>query len=256
MSNVLQGRTALITGGSRGIGAAVAREFTRQGAVVAVAHEPTPAMTEAAETLVGEINEGGGVAVAISGDLALPTGAHSIVERAREALGPISILVANAATGGRRAGFEDISVAEWDQVQSINTRSTWLLAQAARDDLIATGGSIINLTSVMVMTGQPFAVSYTASKAAILGMTRSLARELGPHGVRVNAVMPGAIRTEQEIEVEPDAAAVAAEILPLQSIKRRGVAEDLTGAFVFLASDAASFITGQVINVDGGWVMY
>ena len=108
----------------------------------------------------------------------------------------------------------------------------------------------------MMMTGQPNALHYTASKAAILGMTRELAREMGPDGVRINAVMPGAIRTEQEVEMSPDADAAAERIIPRQSLQRRGYAEDLVGAFAFLASDDASFITGQVICVDGGWVMY
>lgn len=256
MTAQLQGRTALITGGSRGIGAAVARAYAAEGAAVAIAHEPTPAMTAAALALVAELTAAGCRAVAVSGDLSTATGPMQIVESARQALGPISVLVANAAAAGRRSGFAEVSVADWDLVQAVNARGTWLLAQAVRDDLVATGGCIINLTSVMVQTGQPMAVAYTASKAAILGMTRSLARELGPLGVRVNAVMPGAIRTENEVELEPDAAVVAAEVLPLQSLKRRGVADDLAGAFVFLASDSASFITGQVINVDGGWVMY
>ena len=191
----------------------------------------------------------------VAGDLCDPEGPDGVVAAARGAIGPLTTVVANAAASGR-SPYQDISVDQWDRVQAVNTRGTWLLARAAREDLIAHRGSMITLTSVMVETGQPDAVHYTASKAAILGMTRALARELGPHFVRVNAVMPGAIRTEQEIEMSPDAEAVAARILPKQSLPRRGVADDLTGAFVFLASDEASFITGQVMNVDGGWVMY
>lgn len=251
----LAGRTALITGAVRGIGAAVARAFVAEGAAVAVAHEPTPAMAEGARHLVVELRATGGTAVAVSGDLADPAGPAEVVAQARRELGQIGVLVANAAASGR-SPFQDITVEQWDRVQAVNTRGTWLLAKAARDDLIATRGSLINVTSVMVRTGQPWAAHYTASKAAILGMTRVLARELGPHHVRVNAVMPGAIRTENEVELEPDADVVAAQIIPLQSLPRRGVAEDLVGAFVFLASEEASFITGQVINVDGGWVMY
>ena len=251
----LAGRTALITGASRGIGAAVARRFVAEGAAVALAHEPTAEMADLAERLAAELRDTGGRAVAVPGDLADPDGPAAVVERARRELGPISVLVANAAASGR-SPYQDISVAQWDLVQAVNTRGTWLLAKAVRDDLVATRGCVITLTSVMVRTGQPWALHYTASKAAILGMTRALARELGPHHVRVNAVMPGAIRTENEVELEPDADVVAAEILPLQSLPRRGVAEDLAGAFVFLASDDASFVTGQVINVDGGWVMY
>lgn len=251
----LAGRVALITGASRGIGAAVARAFVREGAAVAVSHEPTPAMTNAARDLVAELRASGGTALAVAGDLADPEGPARVVQEARRELGPLSVVVANAAASGR-AAYQDITVEQWDHVHAVNTRGTWLLAREARDDLIATKGCLITLTSVMVRTGQPWAVHYTASKAAILGMTRALARELGPHQVRVNAVMPGAIRTENEVEMYPDPETVAAEILPKQCLPRRGYAEDLAGAFVFLASDEASFITGQVINVDGGWVMY
>jgi len=233
----------------------VARAYVAEGAAVVIGHEPTGPMTQLADELVEELTGRGGPAVAVPADLAEPGGPATLVDAARRAFGPVQVVVANAAASGR-SPYEEISVETWDHVQAVNTRGTWLLAKAARDDLIATGGSIITLTSVMVETGQPQAVHYTASKAAILGMTRALARELGPHSVRVNAVMPGAIRTENEVEMSPDAHAAAGRIIPLQSLPRRGVAADLAGAFVFLASDEASFITGQVINVDGGWVMY
>ncbi|MGC0144894.1 SDR family NAD(P)-dependent oxidoreductase [Pseudactinotalea sp. Z1732] len=251
----LHGYRVLVTGGSRGIGAATARAFVAEGAAVAIHHEPTPAMTDLAKGLVDDLRVTGGQVAAVPGDLADPAGPGQVVAAARSSIGPLTTVVANAAASGR-SPFQEISIPQWDHVQAVNTRGTWLLAAAARSDLIANRGSLITLTSVMVETGQPDAVHYTASKAAILGMTRALARELGPHHVRVNAVMPGAIRTEQELELSPDADAVAARILPKQALPRRGTADDLTGAFVFLASDEASFITGQVINVDGGWVMY
>lgn len=251
----LVGQKALITGGSRGIGAAVARAFVAEGAAVAIAHEPTNSMAELAEQVAGELRSQGGTVATVSGDLADPSGPAAVVEEASRALGPLSVIVANAAASGR-SPHESITVEDWDRVQSVNARGTWLLTKAAREDLIATQGSVITLTSVMVETGQPGALHYTASKAAILGMTRALARELGTHHVRINAVMPGAIRTENEVELSPDPASVNTRILPKQSLPRRGVAADVAGAFVFLASEEASFITGQVINVDGGWVMY
>ena len=107
----------------------------------------------------------------------------------------------------------------------------------------------------MVDTGQPGALHYSASKAAIIGITRALARELGGDGIRVNSVMPGAIRTEMELEVDPNQEEVAAFLYGVQALKRRGTSEDLAGTFLFLASEESSFVTGQILNVDGGWVM-
>lgn len=252
----LTGRRALITGASRGIGAAVARRFAAEGAAVVIGHEPTAKMAALAKDLVSELQASGATALALSADLSDPEGPASLVAAAREHVGPLDIVVANAAVSGR-SHFAELSVAEWDYVQAVNVRGTWLLAKAALPDLKASGhGAMITLTSVMVETGQPRALHYTASKAAILGITRALAREMGPDGVRINAVMPGAIRTEQEVEMSPDADAAAKSIIPLQSLQRRGFADDLAGAFAFLASDDAAFITGQIICVDGGWVMY
>ena len=253
----LEGRRALITGASRGIGAAAARRLASEGASVVIGHAPTAEMTRLAEQVVEEIRVEGGIAVALGADLEDPQGPSTLVAQARESIGPLDILVANAAAGGQRQHFSEIPVAEWDQVMAVNVRATWLLVKAALPDLKASGrGSIITLTSVMLMTGQPRAVHYSASKAAILGMTRALARELGPDGVRINAVMPGAIRTEQEIQMSPDAEAAAQRIIPRQSLERRGYSEDLAGTFAFLASDDSQFITGQNVCVDGGWVMY
>lgn len=252
----LRGRKAVITGGARGIGTAVARRFVSEGAAIAIAHEPTDEMAGLAADLAAELGQLGGTAVTVPADLSTADGPAAAIEGARAQLGPLDVVVANAAASGRGA-WHDFDVATWDHVQAVNVRGTWLLAKAAYPDLKASGhGAIVTLTSVMMMTGQADALHYTTSKAAILGMTRALAREAGPDNIRVNSVMPGAIRTENEVEMAPDPEPVEAWALERQSLQRRGYAEDLAGTFAFLASDDAAFITGQVICVDGGWVMY
>jgi len=253
-SGRLQGQNALITGGARGIGAAVARLYASEGAGVAICYLDTPHMEKLAKDLVSELTGKGYKAICLPGDLSLPETPELLVKEIKKQLGDISIVVANGAATGRNK-WNEISVDEWDQVQDVNSRGTWLLAKAAYEDLKKTKGSIITVTSVMVDTGQPGALHYSASKAAIIGITRALARELGGDGIRVNSIMPGAIRTEMELEVDPNQEEVAAFLYGVQALKRRGTAEDLAGAFMFLASEESSFVTGQIINVDGGWVM-
>ncbi|WP_053207709.1 SDR family NAD(P)-dependent oxidoreductase [Jiangella muralis] len=250
----LAGRVALVTGASRGIGAAVARAYAAEGASVALGHEPRPDMAAQAEDLAAELRTAGTKAVALEADLADPGAVQELVDGARAHLGPLDIVVANAALSAQ-SSWRDISVADWDRVFAVNLRGSWLLARAAYPDLVAGGrGSIITVSSVMARTGQAGALHYTASKAGIIGLTRALAREAGPDGVRVNAVMPGAIRTEHEEALEPDPDAVFEQVTAVQALKRRGTAADLAGAFVYLAGDESAFVTGQVLTVDGGWV--
>ncbi|SEE28931.1 SDR family NAD(P)-dependent oxidoreductase [Jiangella alba] len=250
----LAGRVALVTGASRGIGAAVARAYAAEGASVALGYEPRADMAAQAEELAAELRTAGTKAVALAADLADPGAVQELVDGARAHLGPLDIVVANAALSAQ-SSWRDISVADWDRVFAVNLRGSWLLARAAYPDLVAGGrGSIITVSSVMARTGQAGALHYTASKAGIIGLTRALAREAGPDGVRVNAVMPGAIRTEHEEALEPDPDAVFEQITAVQALKRRGTAADVAGAFVYLAGDESAFVTGQVLTVDGGWV--
>ena len=251
-SQRLSGQVALITGGSRGIGAAVVRAFVDEGAQVAINYLDVPERKKEAEDLVAQFN---GDVIALAGDLSDPEVPAALVKATKEKFGKITTIVANAAVLQLKP-WREITVADWDFMQAVNVRATWLLINAAYDDLKKHQGNVITVTSVMTETGQPGQIHYSASKAAIIGLTSSLAREIGVDGVRINSVMPGAIRTEHEVSLAPDPKPVDDLILPLQSLKRRGFPIDLAGAFVFLASEDAAFITGQVINVDGGWVMY
>jgi 3-oxoacyl-[acyl-carrier protein] reductase len=251
-SQRLAGQVALITGGSRGICVAVVRAFVAEGAQVAINYLDHPERKKEAEDLVAQF---GNNVIALAGDLSNPEVPAALVKATQAKFGKITTIVANAAVLQLKP-WREITVADWDSMQAVNVRATWLMINAAYDDLKKHQGNIITVTSVMTETGQPGQIHYSTSKAAIIGLTRSLAREIGADGVRINSVMPGAIRTEHEVSLAADPKPVDDLILPLQSLKRRGYPIDLAGAFVFLASEDAAFITGQVINVDGGWVMY
>lgn len=250
----LLGKKVVITGASRGIGAAVARAFANEGADLALAHAPNPEMARLARDLASELSVTGVKALAIEGDLASPDDPGAIIRQARQALGPITTIVSNAAANWR-SPFDEYSVADWDLINNVNVRSTWLMAKEAKQDLIETQGSIITVSSILAHNGNNSNALYVTSKMAVIGLTRALARELGADGVRANCVAPGAIRTEWEIEIDPDPDAVQEAVFAKQALHVRGFAEDLAGTFVFLASDQSSFITGQTITVDGGWMM-
>jgi 3-oxoacyl-[acyl-carrier protein] reductase len=250
----LVGKSAVITGASRGIGAAVARAFAAEGADVALAYAPDPEMERLAREVAEELCDTGVKAIVIAGDLANAEEPGAIIRNARESLGPITTIVANAAANWR-SPFDQYSVADWDLINNVNVRSTWLMVKEAKHDLIDTQGSIITVSSILAHNGNNTNALYITSKMAVIGLTRALARELGPEGVRANCVAPGAIRTEWEIEFDPDPQVVKEAVYAKQALQMRGFAKDLAGTFVFLASDQSSFITGQTITVDGGWMM-
>ena len=166
------------------------------------------------------------------------------------------MLVPNAAWANRLP-FHEIPAEQWDHTLTVNLRGPFLCAQACYEGMLRRGrGSIIAVTSVTVEVGMAGLLDYVSSKAGLIGFTRALARELGPHQIRVNAVMPGAIRTEQELALGFDEEELKPVMAERQCLPQRGFADDLTGAFLFLASDESSFVSGQIVNVDGGWIHY
>ncbi len=250
----LAGRVALVTGASRGIGAALCRGLAAEGAAVAIHHRPGAQEAADAEALARELRDDGARAAVVSGDVADKAQVEAFVAAARERLGPLDLLVANAAATAR-VPWTEIDGDEWRRVLGANLDGLLWCAQAVHDGMRERGGgAIVTVSSVTVELGAAGALHYVTSKAGIVGFTRALAREVGGEGIRVNCVMPGAIRTEAELEQFPDQDALAAEQAAAEH-PRRGLPEDLVGAVVFLCSDESGFVTGQVLTVDGGWTM-
>jgi 3-oxoacyl-[acyl-carrier protein] reductase len=232
---------ALVTGGSRGIGAAISRELALAGAKVAVNFRGGQ---EAAESIAGEI-EG----LAVQADVSNPDETKELIERVETELGDIDALVNNAGVT-RDTLIARMTDDDWETVIDTNLRGTFNTARAvSRKMLRRRAGSIVNLSSVVGMHGNPGQANYAASKAGIIGLTKALARELGSRGVRVNAIAPGYIATELTDVLNEEQRELILHNTPLG---RLGEPEDVAGAVRFLCSDEAAFITGEVLLVDGG----
>jgi len=243
------GKTAIVTGAATGIGAATARLLAARGArVVAAGLQPE----ELRETVVA-IEAEGGEALAVDADVSDPGQIEAVAARAQEAFGGTDILVNNAAIYPLGPWYE-ADAAEWDAVFATNVRGYFLLAKAVRPQMVARGGgAIVNVASVTFYWGEAGLVSYVASKGAVIGFTRSLAREAGPEGIRVNAVAPGAFPTAATA-IHADQDALWEGVLAAQSIKRRGEVEDVARAIAFFAGEDSGFVSGQTLLVDGGWM--
>jgi NAD(P)-dependent dehydrogenase (short-subunit alcohol dehydrogenase family) len=245
----LKDRVVLVTGGGSGIGEAIVRRFAAQEAKVAfidIAVEPSRA-------LVRELAQAGTAVHFEPCDLTDIPALKRSVAAVRKLLGPIGVLVNNAAHDERHA-TEEVTEAQWDSRIAVNLKHQFFCAQAVIPDMKAAGGgSIVNLGSVSWIIGQGGMAGYTASKSAVLGLTRSLARDFGPYGIRVNAVAPGWIMTRRQLEkwITPEA---EAEIMARQCLKRKLQPEEVAKFIVFLASEEASACTNQHYIVDGGWV--
>ena len=245
----LAGKVALVTGGASGIGEAISRHFARQKATVVF----FDIKREAGETLAQELTEAGSSAHFQHVDLTDIAALRAGVEQARSAHGPIGILINNAAHDERHP-TETVTPEYWDDRIAVNLKHQFFAAQAVLPDMkAANGGVIINFGSTSWMAGQGGMAAYTASKSGVIGLTRSLARDYGSYNIRVNAVAPGWIMTERQIEkwLTPEG---EAELMRRQCLKRRLTPNELAKFTVFLASDEASACTAQHYVVDGGWV--
>ena len=247
----LDERVAVVTGGGGGLGAGICATLAAAGASVVVAGRTR----EKLDRVAARIATNGGRALALEVDIANRQSVDAMTERVIAALGGLDILVNNAAVYHRKP-WTEITEADWDQVIDTNLKGYYLCARAAHPALKAGGhGRVINVASITFFGAVPFLLDYVASKGGIVAFTRALAREVGPDGITVNTLSPGAFPTDAE-KIHPDQEGYNRAILEAQSIKRRGTPEDVGNLVTFLASDAASFITGQLIQIDGGWVMH
>jgi 3-oxoacyl-[acyl-carrier protein] reductase len=243
------GKTAIVTGAATGIGRATAQLLAERGAKVVVAGLQPDKLEETAQSIA----QAGGEAIAVHADVSEQQPIEDLAKRAQETFGPTDILVNNAAIYPL-GHWHEMTPEQWDEVFRINVRGYYLLARAVRPQMLARGGgAIVNVSSVTFWTGMGLLSTYIASKGAVIGFTRALAREAGPEGIRVNAVAPGAFPTAASA-IHADQEKLWREVIEAQAIKRRGEVEDVANAIAFLAGDDSSFVTGQTLLVDGGWM--
>lgn len=245
---LLKGKIAIVTGASRGIGKEIARLFISQGATVAFTYI---CAEEQALDVEKELTKNGGTAKGFRSDASKFEDAENLVKEVLEAFGTVDIVVNNAGITDDTLLMR-MSEEQWDRVIDVNLKSCFNLTKAVlRTMLKARSGSIINISSVVGVQGNAGQVNYSASKAGILGFTKSVALELGSRNIRCNAIAPGFIETEMTKKLDAEVVQGWRDTIPL---KRGGSPEDVANACVFLASDMSSYVTGQTINVCGGMI--
>ena len=243
---LLEGKVAIVTGASRGIGKAIAEQFIAQGAKVAFTYRSS---AEAAAALEKELSSGGGTVKGFQSDAASMTDAERLVGEVVDAFGTVDIVINNAGITDDTLLMR-MTEEQWDRVISVNLKSCFNLTKAVlRTMLKARAGSIVNISSVVGVQGNAGQANYAASKAGILGFTKSVALELGSRNIRCNAIAPGFIETEMTAVLDEKTVQQWRDGIPL---KRGGSPEDVANACLFLASDMSGYITGQVMNVCGG----
>jgi p-cumic alcohol dehydrogenase len=246
-------RVVAITGAARGLGQEFATSMAAAGARIVVGD-----INECADTL-DRVRQAGAEGIGVKLDVTDAGSAHAMIDAGVQAFGRVDALVNNAALYGALHGgrFDAIDEAEWDAAMAVNVKGIWNCCKAAVPAMRqAGGGSIVNIASLAATYGMPYGLHYTTSKAAVIGLTRGLARELGRDRIRVNALAPSAVVTEGTREFFGDKFDRALETIKAgQTIQRNLMPQDLVGAVMWLVSDASGFVTGQTIAVDGGTVM-
>ena len=244
----LQGKRAVITGAAGGLGRAFAEGFAKAGAEVLVADINAEGCAET----VALIEAAGGKAHATSVDVTDRESCIALARTAETTLGGADVLVNNAAiyAGLERRSLEDIDEAIWDKVMAVNVKGVWQMTRAASAALRASGaGSVVNVASATVFSGSPLWMHYVASKGALIAMSRTMAREMGGDGVRVNVLAPGFTLTEASLGLIEDARRYGVD---RAALKRNAEVQDITGGALYLASSLAGFVTGQTLVIDGG----
>lgn len=246
---LLKDKVVIITGASRGIGKSIAQAFVNQGAKVAFTYLSSE---EKANALVKELTSNGGIAVGFKSDASNFDQAHELVDKVVEQFGTVDVLVNNAGIT-RDTLMMRMSEEQWDEVINTNLKSAFNLTKAVIKPMLkARMGSIINMSSVVGVKGNAGQANYAASKAGLIGFTKSIAAELGSRNIRCNAIAPGFIETEMTEALDPNVVEQWRNAIPL---KRGGQPEDVANATLFLASDMSAYITGQTLHVCGGMLM-